>query len=201
MGNDKGTSTTNNTTTYTATPEETALNAQNLKMLQFMEPYQKEMYSNLSGNINAILTGTTPMARGIGGIQEEQTQSMVNATLRDVAPMFQSSGLMDSGTAIQAGTRAAMDARNANAQFNVSAAQNLFNIAVGGQSNLQGQGTQLSSVLGSQLAGLRTATSTGSTTTKAMNPFLKSFQTSFGQSIGSGNFGSENRKAAAMGMA
>lgn len=188
MGSNK--STTSNTTTYTATPEETALNAQNLKMLQFMEPYQKEMYSNLSSNINAILTGQTPMAQGVGGVQEPQTQSMVNSSLRDIMPGFQSSGLLDSGTSIQAATRASSDIRNANAQFNVSAAQNLFNLAVGGQSNLQSQGTQLSSVLGNQLAGLRTATSIG--TTKSMNPFLQSFQTSLGSSLGSGTYGNKN---------
>lgn len=182
MGKDK----TSSTTTVQATEEEKALNAQNLKMLQFMEPYQKEMYSNLSGNINAILTGTTPMAKGIGGIDASQTQEMVNAAQRDLMPSFQSSGLVDSGSAFQAMARSSADVRNANAQFNVSAAQNLFNLAVGGQSNLQTQGNQLSSVLGSQLAGLRTTTST----IKSMNPFLKSFETSLGTSLGNGSFGS-----------
>ena len=180
MGSNK----TTNTTTVKATPEETALNKQNLEMLQFMAPYQKEMYSNLSGNINAILTGQTPMAQGIGGINEGQTQSMVNAGLRDLYPQFQSQGLMDSGSAMQAGVRTAGDIRNANAQFNVSAAQNLFNIATGGQSNLQQQGTQLSATLGSQLAGLRSTT----TTQKSMNPFLLSFQQSAGKTLGSPSF-------------
>jgi hypothetical protein len=181
MGAEKTTTTMNSQATPTA--EETALNRQNLQMMQFMDPYQKKNYAALSDNIFSILSGTTPAAKGIGGVDAAQTQEMVNASLRDVAPGMQASGLMDSGSALQAGVRASADVRNANAQFNVSAAQNLFNIAVGGQSNLQTQGTQLSSVLGNQLAGLRTQNSTS--TTKGMNPFLKSFQTSLGSSLGS----------------
>ena len=180
MGNNK----TTNTTVNTPTPEETALNKQNLEMLQFMAPYQKQNYAALSTNINSILTGQTPMAQGIGGVNEQQTQSMVTSSLRDLYPQFQSQGLMDSGTAIQAGVRTAGDIRNSNAQFNVSAAQNLFNIATGGQSNLQSQATQLSSSLGNQLAGLRTTTSTQ----KSMNPFLMSFQQSLGSTLGSPGF-------------
>ena len=159
-----GSTVTKQENTVTATPEERALNAQNLKMLQFMEPFQKQNYSAWSNNIQAILTGGTPDAKGIGGVDELQTQEMVNSSMRSMMPQFQSQGLMDSGSAMQAGVRAASDIRNANAQFNVSAAQNLFNLAVGGQSNLQGQGTQLSSVLGSQLAGLRTTNSKQSVT-------------------------------------
>lgn len=186
MGSDKGTTIQQNTTTAAPTPEESALNAQNLKMLQFMEPYQKQMYSALAGgNITPILEGRTPAAQGVGGVSPQQTQEMVNASLRDISPGFQASGLFDSGSALQAKVRAASDIRNANAQFNVSAAQNLFNLAIGGQSNLQAQGNQISGILGSQLAGLRTISGSSSGTTKGMNPFLKSFQTNLGQSLGS----------------
>jgi hypothetical protein len=145
------------TNTTVATPAEDKLNDQNLKMLQFMEPYQQKNYAALSNNIQSILEGTSPQAKVVGGIDEQQTQEQVNAAQRDIMPQFQSQGIMDSGTAIQAATRAAADTRNTNAQFNVSAAQNLFNIAVGGQSGLQAQAGQLNSALGAQLAGLRTS--------------------------------------------
>src|SRR5258708_5019312 len=107
-----GANKTTNTTSVTPTPEETALNKQNLEMSQFMAPFQKDTYAALSKNIQAILTGQTPMAQGIGGIGEEQTQSMVNASLRDIAPQFQANGLINSGTAIQAASRSAADVRN-----------------------------------------------------------------------------------------
>lgn len=158
MGSTKVSSSTNTQ----PSPTDEALSKQNLKMLQYMEPYQKEMYSNLSSNINSILTGKTPMAQGIGGISDAQSQRMATSSVNSLYPQFQKSGLMDSGIAMSLAGRTYADTLNSNAQFNVSAAQNLFNIATGGQSNLQGQGTQLSSVLGTQLAGMRGTTGTTS---------------------------------------
>lgn len=163
------------------TPEERQLLQQQIANNNFMTPYSQKNYAALSDNIFAILSGNQPAAKGIGGIDESQTQSMVNASLRDVAPQFQSAGLTDSGLAYQGGVRAAQDTRNQNAQFNVSAAQNLFNLASGGQSNLQGQYQGNTNALTSQLAGLRTVNQSGSTI--GMNPFLKSFQQSAGQNI------------------
>lgn len=192
MGKEK--TTVNSTSKAEMTPEERTLLNQNIEMNNFMRPYTQENYANLSKNINAILTGNTPMAEGIGGINEMQTQSMVNAGMRDVLPQFQSAGIMDSGMAYQGAVRSAADIRNANAQFNVSAAQNLFNLASGGQSNLQGQYQNSSNALTSQLAGLRTMNS--SQNTYSMNPFLKSFQTSLGSSLG--NTGSTALKAFAI---
>jgi hypothetical protein len=148
---------------------ETKLNQQTYDMIQFQQPYQKDMYANLAGNINAILTGATPMAQGVGGIQASDTQRQVNDSMRSIMPQFQMNGLMDSGSAIQASARTAADISNANAQFNVSAAQNLFNLSTGGQSNLQGQGTALTSVLGAQLAGLRGTSSSGKSSSTTMS--------------------------------
>ena len=172
MSASKTSSTTSSTTQVIPTEMETKLNQQTFDMTQFMMPFQQDMYKNLAGNINAILTGQTPMAKGIGGIGEEDTQRQVNDSLRSIMPQFQQNGLMDSGSAIQAGARSAADIRNANAQFNVSAAQNLFNVATGGQSNLQNQGTALTSVLGAQLAGLRGTSTSG-----------KSSSTTFGANL------------------
>lgn len=167
-----------------ATPEERALMQQQIDMNNFMNPYAKQNYADLSGNIQAVLEGRQPMAQGIGGISDAQNQSMVNASVRSVLPQFQSAGILDSGIAAQGAIRAAQDTSNQNAQFNVSAAQNLFNLASGGQSNLQGQYQSNTNNLTSQLAGLRTINQSGSTI--GMNPFLKSFQTSMGSYLGGG---------------
>lgn len=173
--------------TAQATPEERALMQQQLDMNEFMNPYAKQNYADLSSNVQAVLEGRTPMAKGIGGVDEAQTQSMVDASLRDIYPQFQAAGILDSGIAAQVASRTAADVRNQNAQFNVSAAQNLFNLASGGQSNLQGQYQSNTNNLTSQLAGLRTTNTSGSTI--GMNPFLKSLEQSGGKFIGSaGNF-------------
>ena len=168
-----GSQVTSTDTTVKATPMEDKLNQQQYDLNQFMQPYVKQNFSALSNNINDILLGRNPTAKGIGGVDEAQTQSMVNDSVRSVLPQFQSAGIMDSGMAFQAATRAAQDTRNQNAQFNVSAAQNLFNLATGGQSNLQGQYQANTSNLGNQLAGLR---STSSRQTIKANPFQTAAQ-------------------------
>lgn len=173
--------TTQSTQQATATPEETALNQQQIDMNNFMAPYAKSTYADLSNNIQAILTGNQPQAQGIGGVTDAQNQSMVNASVRSVLPQFQSAGILDSGIAAQGAIRAAQDTSNQNAQFNVSAAQNLFNLASGGQSNLQGQLQNNTNNLSNSLAGLRTVNQSGSTI--GMNPFLKSFEQSAGTNI------------------
>lgn len=181
MGGEKNT--TQNSQTASMTPEEHQLLQQQISNNNFMTPYAQKNYAALSDNIFSILNGQQPMAKGIGGIDENQTQSMVNASLRDIYPQFQSAGILDSGAAIQAATRASSDVRNQNAQFNVSAAQNLFNLASGGQSNLQGQQQNSTNSLVGQLAGLRTVNQSGSTI--GMNPFLKSAQQAAGKTLGS----------------
>ena len=182
--------------TATMSPEERQLLQQQISNNNFMMPFAQQNYADLSRNISAILQGNQPMAKGINGVDDAQTQNMASAAVRDVLPQFQSAGILDSGIALQGATRAAADVRNQNAQFNVSAAQNLFNLASGGQSNLQSQYQSNTNNLTNQLAGLRTVNSSGSTI--GMNPFLKSLQTSTGNSIGS-NFSGPNWLNAAKG--
>lgn len=168
------------------TPEERTLLNQNIEMNNFMRPYTQKNFSALSDNIYSILQGQEPAAKGIGGINDIQTQEMVNASMRDIMPSFQSAGILDSGMAAQMAHRTAGDIRNQNAQFNVGAAQNLFNLASGGQSNLQGQYQGNTNSLVGQLAGLRTINNNSQQLTRAMNPFLKSFQQSLGSGLGTG---------------
>jgi hypothetical protein len=184
MGKDK--QTTNSSTNVQATPEETAMNKLSLERLQANQGSQLALDQQMYGAMSTVMTGGTLPGNlaGITGINEDQTQSMVQASLRDLYPQFQSAGIMDSGTAIQTASRTAADVRNANAQFNVSAISNLFNQALGGSSNLSNSTSQQTGVLGSQLAGLRSVNS--QSTVQSMNPFLKSFQTSLGGSLGSG---------------
>lgn len=163
-----GTQVTSSTQQSTATPMEDKLNQQQYDNIAFMQPYAQQNYADLSKNISAILQGNTPMAKGIGGVSEEDTNNMANAAVRGVLPQFQSAGILDSGIAVQGATRAAADIRNQNAQFNTSANQNLFNLASGGQSNLQAQQQASTNSLGSQLAGLRSINQTQSV---AANPF------------------------------
>lgn len=176
-----GEKTTNqSSTTATATPQEQALEQMELDRQKANAPQQQQLDNNQYGLANTLLTGGTLPGnlQGAAGVTDAQTQSMVNASLRDIYPQFQSSGILDSGAAIQGGINAAAGVRNQNAQFNVSAIQNLLNQATGSSSNLTGANTQSNSVLGSQLAGLRTTNTSGSTI--GMNPFLKSFQQTMG---------------------
>lgn len=179
--------TTKSSQQATATPEERALMQQQLNMNAFMQPYAQTNYADLSKNIQAILEGQQPMAKGIGGIGDDQITEIVKQSLRDLPTSLQASGVLDSGSAQEYYGRQAANVRSQMAQFNTSAAQNLFNLAAGGQSNLAGQFQSNTNNLTSQLAGLRNIS--GSTSTIGMNPFLKSFQTSLGQSIGSGSYG------------
>lgn len=179
------TTTTNQTQQATATPEEKALMNQQIQNNSFMQPIAQKNYSDLSDNIQAILEGRTPAAQGVGGITEDQTQSMVNQSLRDIMPQFQTSGILNSGEAAQVANQTSALTRNANAQFNTTAAQNLFNIASGGQSNLQNQQQSSTNNLTGELAGLRTTTNNNSVT---QNPFLNSFYQSTGKNLGSAAF-------------
>lgn len=148
-----------------------------------MQPFAQQNFADLSKNIQAILEGNQPAAKGIGGVSDQDTNNMANAAVRGVLPQFQSAGILDSGIAVQGAIRAGADVRNQNAQFNTSAAQNLFNLASGGQSNLQGQLQSNTNNLTNQLAGLRTVNQSGSTI--GMNPFLKSFSQAAGKTLGS----------------
>lgn len=176
--------TTTSSQTATATPEERELERLQLDRQKANAPMQQQLDTNQYGLANLLLTGQNLPGnlQGAQGVSDQQTQNMSSAAVRDVLPQFQSAGILDSGIAVQGATRAAADVRNQNAQFNVQAFQQLLNQALGGSSNLTSSNTQSNQVLGSQLAGLRTINTSGSTI--GMNPFLKSFQTSLGNSFG-----------------
>lgn len=188
MGADK--TTTKSEQKSQATPEEIALNRLQLEQAQAFDPQQRMMNENAGTLVNRLLTGqslpgylnTLP-----GGISPDVTQTIVDQSLRDLYPQFQSSGILDSGVAASIAGRTAGDIRASAEQFNIQNLQQLLNLAVGGQAQVQQPMLNTTSQLGSRLAGLRSTS--GTSTVTAMNPFLKSFQTSLGQSLGSGQFG------------
>lgn len=171
--------TTQNSQQAQMTPEERQLLQQQIAQNNFMQPYANKNYAALSDNINAILNGKEPAAKGIGGVSDADMTNIVNQSLRDIPTSLQASGVLDSGAAQEYYGRQASNVRSGLAQFNVSSAQNLFNLASGGQSNLQGQYQNNTNTVTGQLAGLRNIITSGSTI--GMNPFLKAFQTGLGQ--------------------
>lgn len=184
MGADK--TTTKSEQKSQATPEEIALNRLQLEQAQAFDPQQRMMNENAGTLVNRLLTGqslpgylnTLP-----GGISPDVTQTIVDQSLRDLYPQFQSSGILDSGVAASIAGRTAGDIRASAEQFNIQNLQQLLNLAVGGQAQVQQPMLNTTSQLGNRLAGLRSTS--GTSTVSAMNPFMKSFQTSFGQGLGS----------------
>lgn len=120
-----------------------------------------------------------------GGISEDVVGSITQQSLQDIMPQFQKSGILDSGTAAQISSRTAADIRNQAKQFNIQNLMQLLNVGVGGQAQVQQPALATSQMLNQSLAGLRSINQSGSQTTLGMNPFLKSFQQSLGQTLGS----------------
>lgn len=189
MGGEKTSTSNNQQTQYTPTPEEREYNRLMLENFKAAQPGQQALQGNALGLGNKLLQGQDlpGYLKGLpGGISEDVTNSITKQTLADIYPQFQSSGILDSGTAAQISSRTAADVRNQSAQFNIQNLSQLLNLALGGQAQIQQPINQQSSMLGNQLAGLRTMNTSGNSTTIGMNPFLKSFQTSLGSGLGSG---------------
>jgi len=123
------------------------------------------------------------------GISPEITSDIVQESLRDIAPMFQASGILDSGTAASVAGRTAGDIRRGSAEYNISNLLNLLNLATGSTAQIQSPVLNQSANLGSRLGGLRSVT--GTQTTTSMNPFVKSFQTGLGSTLSSFGYSKE----------
>jgi len=207
MGSEKKTESTNTnqTQTVSASPEETRLNQLMLQDYEASQGGRQQVNQSGLNLANLLLRGqqlpgylqTLP-----GGISPEVTQGIVDQSLRDIKPSFQQGGILDSGVAASISARASADIRNQAEQFNLGNLQQLLNLAVGGQSAPLAYGSQIGSQLGSQLAGLRSVNQTGqgTTTTKSQNPFLKSFQTSLGSTLGSPSFGFGSGRGSGIGF-
>ena len=189
MTREKTTSETNQTQRAEATPEEQELNRLLLERTRATQEGQIEVQGSGLNLINELLTGgelpgflqTLP-----GGISEQTVGDISQRAVQDIRPSFQSSGILDSGTALEASAKVAGDVRLGAEEFNIGNLLNLLNLGVGGQAQIQQPLLAQQGQLGQQLAGLRTNTASGysSTVATGTNPFLKSFGQSFGKSLG-----------------
>lgn len=196
MSDEKTTTTTNSSATSTPAPtaEETRLNQLDLQAREANQQGVMDIQKNGLNLGNLLLQGLQLpgyLKNLPGGISPDVTQQIVDDSLRDIRPGFQQGGILDSGVAASISARTAADVRTQSEQFNLQNLQQLINLAVGGQAQVQQPILGQAANLGSRLAGLRSVTQTGngSSTQSSMNPFLKSFQTSLGSSLGSGKFG------------
>lgn len=190
MGKEKQTTVVNQTTTPTATPEETELNKLEIERQKALQQPWLNVQQGSLDLISKMLAGGINLpdyANKMGmTIGEDQTSQIVQSSLKDLYPQFQSSGIMDSGVAASVAGRTAADIRRAVAETNIGGIQNLLNLVLSGQAQVQQPLLAQSQILSQKLAGLRSTTTSGQTTQYGMNPFLKSFQTSFGTSLGKG---------------
>ncbi len=177
-------------TQYTASPEERQLINFQLQQAQAFDPMQRQLNQNAGDLVNNLLQGRSLpgyLNNLPGGIDENTISGISKQAIADITPQFQKSGILDSGVAAQIAGRTSADIRNQAAQFNLQNLQQLLNLAVGGQAQVQQPILNTTAQLGGSLAGLRTMSQSGSgsQTTVGMNPFLKSFQTTLGQTAGS----------------
>ena len=195
MGAEKSTQTTvqNQTSTPAPTVEETRLNQLDLQAREANQQGTIDIQKN-SLNLGNLLLQGLQLPGYLGGLPQgispQVTDELVQQSLRDIKPSFQQGGILDSGVAASIAGRTAGDIRLNSAQFNLQNLQQLINLAVGGQAQIQQPIIGQSQILGQRLAGLRSLNQTGTNTqtTSSMNPFLKSFQTSLGKTLGSPSF-------------
>lgn len=187
----------NQTTQATPTAEETALNQLQLSQAQAADPLTRLIQQSGLTLGNLLLTGQELpgyLKALPGGISEDVTNDITNKSLRDLNTQLAFSGagsFLESGASQSMGVRTAADIRNQAAQFNTQNLAQLLNLATGqGQATPLSYSNDLTGNLGNRLAGLRSVNMQGTTNTtqKSMNPFLKSFETSAGQSLGKGVF-------------
>ena len=199
MGGEKKTETTQSSSQTTAAPtaEETAMNQLDLQRRQAQQ-------TGLLANDQAGLDLSSAFLKGQDlpgyfkglpyGISPDVTTGLVNQSLKDVNAQLAYSGagtMMESGASQAIGARTAGDIRQSAEQFNLGQLLNLLNLSIGAPAQIQQPINTAANTFSGRLAGLRSVNQTGSsnTTTMGMNPFLKSFQTSLGSSLGGGNFG------------
>lgn len=193
MGRDRTTTTTQQTTTPQATPEETQLNQLEIERQKATNPGVIGTQQKGLDLIQQLLSGgTLPgyLNKLPQGIDDAAQTDIANKAISDIQPFFNGAGILDSGVNAAVSGRVAGDVRRASYETNLNNLFNLLNLAVGGQAQIQAPILAGNEALGNRLAGLRSTTSTGSSTQSAMNPFLRSFQTSLGSTLGSPFIGS-----------
>ncbi len=169
-----------------ATPEETELNRLSLERTRATQ----EGLIGVQGaglDLSQLLLKGQPLPGFLGqltgGISPEAIGTQATNLAAQNLAGFQSLGIADSGVAFRETAQdIASNILFPAEQFNLQNLSQLLNLSLGGQAQVQQPILGQQQALGSQLAGLRTTT--GQQTTTAMNPFLKSFQQSLGQTLG-----------------
>lgn len=192
MGREKSTVVTQGSSTqqYTPTAEETALNKLQLDQATAADPYQRELQKSGLQTQTSLLNGQAlpGYLNGLtSGISDDDVNASIQEGMRQLNPFFQQSGILNSGAAASIAARFAGEQKLAQKQFNLGNLQQLLNIATGNQALPQASVLEGANQVGTRLAGLRTGTSSyqGNQTTYGMNPFMKSFEQSFGKTLGS----------------
>lgn len=197
MGKTKQTSQSEQSSTQSFTPQETEYEKQinpldvelrksaQSGLMQTQDLGLKLVSQLLAGGTLPGYLNTLP-----GGISPDVTQSIVDQSLKDLNTQLAYSGagsFLESGPSQAMGVRAASDVRNQAEQFNINNLMQLLSLGLGGQAQVQQPIQGFAGQLSQRLAGLRpstgTATSTGRTV-NTRNPFLESFYSSLGGSLG-----------------
>jgi len=184
----------------TATPLEASENAKAAARLEGREEITEDVFTNALNLINVALTGGEfpGQLKGLfSGISSETIGTEAARVARNAQPGFQALGLSNSGVAFRETAREVGESVLFPAEaFNIQNLLNIANLGLGGQSALESQQISERANLGSRLAGLRSISGTSrgsgttnisgstSTTVTSPNPFVSSFQTSFGTSLG-----------------
>lgn len=188
MGSEKTTTVVDNTQKATPTPEETEWIKLMLEQYKQIQPQQTAYQSNAFNLANALLQGQQlPGYLGTlpGGISSQDAATQATQYALNAMPGMQSLGLGESGVAARSIAKGiANEVTLPVAEYNSNLLLNLLNLATGQASQGTSSFQSGSNTLANQLAGLRTIQSSETTTQKGMNPFLKSFQQNFGQTLG-----------------
>ncbi len=174
-----------------ATAQEKEFNK--LKLEQFKETVGPQTDVQLSGLdlLNRLLQGGEGLPGIFGelgaGISPEAIGTQATRLANEALPQFQSAGILESGVVGREISKSIANQLLFPAeQFNIGAKQNLLNLALSGQAQVQQPVTAGAGQLGAQLAGLR---SVSGSQTVSRNPFLESFFSSAGKTLGSPSFG------------
>ena len=146
-----------------------------------------------SGIVEKSLGDIAPQFQHLGVLDSGVAASLSNALAGDIRLQTDQSnkdialGIDQSNIQNQAAAQQ-FDIQNQFSQdsFDINTLLSLLNLTLSGSTTLQSPALQNQAQLSTALAGLRGTSTDSSTHTAAMNPFMKSFQTSFGENMGVG---------------
>ena len=192
MGQEKRGSTEQNMSAeYKAAPGEAALNQIDLDRAKASASGLQGVDQDSIAMMRALLQGggmPGQYSGMMGGITDDMATDMAREGIRDIPAQLQTGGLLDSGVGQSIMARSAGDIRRNVAQYNVDNLSRILGMALGAPQALQAPMATSAGQLSSRLGGLRSVTQTGSSTTFGPNPFMESFQTGLGKTLGSPKF-------------